>query len=253
MQQISELTTQIERIDRARKARRRERIARHGWAEAVSCAECGDTGWVPGWRDRPCRCCERGRVETERRERERAWEARCPRRMRGYTLDGHPNGSAAAVVRGWLEQEARGGTNLVLTGHVGTGKTGLATGALREAALAGWSVRSGTVADVLDGLRPRPERDAGEVAMAALQRTGLLLLDDLGVEKSSEWQAERLYMIVNGRYERGLPTIVTTNRTQAELVARVGERVMSRLMDRVRVVALTGADRRGVEREVVTA
>ena len=43
------------------------------------------------------------------------------------------------------------------------------------------------------------------------------------------------------------------DRTQVELVARAGERVVSRLMDRVRVVALTGADRRGEERQVVTA
>jgi DNA replication protein DnaC len=177
--------------------------------------------------------------------------------MREYTLAGHPNAQAAATAGVWLEREAQGGTNLVLTGHVGTGKTGLAMGVLREAAMHGGTVRFGTVAGVLDGLRPRPEgrqvQEDGDRGMAALQRTQLLLLDDLGVEKSSEWQAERLYLIVNGRYERRLPTIVTTNRTQAELVARVGERVMSRLMDRVRVVALTGADRRGGERQAVTA
>lgn len=59
----------------------------------------------------------------------------------------------------------------------------------------------------------------------------LLFFDDLGAEKPSDWVREQLYVIVNRRYEDMLPTVVTTNCTTEELVNRLGERTVSRLVE----------------------
>jgi len=59
----------------------------------------------------------------------------------------------------------------------------------------------------------------------------LLVLDDLGAEKTSEWVNDRLYLIVNRRYESGKPVVVTTNLSLDELIRKVGERTVSRLCE----------------------
>lgn len=72
----------------------------------------------------------------------------------------------------------------------------------------------------------------------------LLILDDLGAEKPSEWVREQLYVIINRRYEDMLPTIVTTNCTTAELVERLGERTVSRLIEMTDAYKITADDYR---------
>lgn len=72
----------------------------------------------------------------------------------------------------------------------------------------------------------------------------LLILDDLGAEKSSDWVREQLYVIINRRYEDMLPTIVTTNCTTAELVDRLGERTVSRLIEMTDAYKITADDYR---------
>lgn len=44
-----------------------------------------------------------------------------------------------------------------------------------------------------------------------LKKSELLILDDLGTEKHSEWIEEQLFSIVNYRYERDMPIIITSN------------------------------------------
>ena len=72
----------------------------------------------------------------------------------------------------------------------------------------------------------------------------LLVLDDLGAEKPSDWVRERLYTIINRRYEHCRPTIVTSNLTIDQLAKQVGSRVASRLCELCEVVELQGTDRR---------
>lgn len=56
------------------------------------------------------------------------------------------------------------------------------------------------------------------------QYNRLLILDDLGTENQTDWAHEQLYRILDGRYDRRLPTIITTNQPQA----RIDERLRSR-------------------------
>ena len=70
------------------------------------------------------------------------------------------------------------------------------------------------------------------------------MLDDLGRERISEWTGELLYVVVNDRYERGLPTIATSNLTVEELVAAGYWPAISRLAQDGRLVEIKAPDQR---------
>lgn len=242
------LPDQLARIRQARLAYRQQQIARHGWNADVSCAECGDTGYLPDRVGIACLSCDEGRAIAERQHREEAWTTICPRRFRDAQFETHPNRAAVGAVQTWCADDVHHGTNLLLSGPLGTGKTSLAYAALREAFVDGRTVKAGSVPDLMDANRPVDagrERDS-EAQVTNLQRVQVLLLDDLGAEKPSDWQREQLYRIVNGRYERGLPTIITTN--QHDLEERVGGATLSRFREDVRTVAVVGADLRRAAR-----
>lgn len=72
----------------------------------------------------------------------------------------------------------------------------------------------------------------------------MLLLDDLGAAKTSEWTAELTYRLINHRYEHLRPTLITTNLPTADLRTTLGDRIASRLAEMTQRVILTGPDRR---------
>ena len=119
---------------------------------------------------------------------------------------------------------------LVFTGPSGCGKTHLA------AAVAGLCVEHGQAAlfmvvpDLLDHLRSayRPESDVGYDELFELVKNAqVLVLDDLGVQSSTPWAQEKLFQVVNHRYNAQLPTVFTTNLDLREF----DQRVQSRLTD----------------------
>ena len=79
---------------------------------------------------------------------------------------------------------------------------------------------------------------------AAGRHSGLVVLDDLGRENATDWTGELVYSVVNARYEAMLPTIVTSNRSIADLRAGPYWTVISRLAEGGRLIAVTGTDRR---------
>lgn len=155
-----------------------------------------------------------------------------------------------------LGKKAQG---LYLAGQVGTGKTHAAWGALaawcRAAAVKPRTdVSRGTydtriapnviftrMTDLLDDLRPG---DESRQRIRDCQAAELLVIDDLGAEKPSEWTQERFYSVIDERYTRQRPLIVTSNLPPSKLAAQVGERSASRLAEMCEIVAMTGPDRR---------
>jgi len=179
-------------------------------------------------------------------------EARIPPRYRGAVAD-HPQveawvrevaAKAAAPSRGARRQVGTG-PSLLLAGPTGTGKTHQAYGAIRSLVATGVGVRwqAVTEADLYAGLRLRLGADA-ERELTTLARCPVLLLDDLGAAKGSEWTEEIAYRLINKRYNDMLPTLITTNLAIADLREAVGDRVASRLAEMTERVVLTGADRR---------
>lgn len=145
--------------------------------------------------------------------------------------------------------------SLLLTGTTGTGKTHQAYGALRAIAESGPRRRYGliatTAADMYGQLRPTGQVGAAEHQMRQYATIPLLLLDDIGSAKASEWTEEITYRLVNERYNACLPTIFTSNlppraRTagRPDLASALGDRVVSRLAEMTTVIGLTGHDRR---------
>lgn len=137
----------------------------------------------------------------------------------------------------WLDG---GNPSLMLVGPVGTGKSHSAYAIGSAACLAGLLVVAVSVPDLLADLRPGGNGNLGARARTA----DLLILDDLGAEKGSEWTGEQLSALLDARVRENRRQVVTTNLTYVQLVERLGERTMSRLTGGATVVRLQGDDRR---------
>jgi DNA replication protein DnaC len=215
--------------------------AANGWSVGAECRACGDTGHRPDWN----RLCERCDVATRlqrQRDRVESWHRTVPPRFRDYRLDSSPCPEAADAVRLWLAAGGwTRGENLMLSGPVGAGKTGLLVSAVYMLWDAGASPRFVGVPAMLDGMRPG---GSDEDPMDRLVAASVLALDDLGAEKPSDWVRERLYVLVNGRYEARRSTIVTTNCNLGELAVTIGERTVSRLQEEATIIAVAGEDQR---------
>lgn len=179
-------------------------------------------------------------MPPERPEWEHRWEASIPRRFQHAGIE-LLDGAVAAEVAGWLNPDAAPSTNLILLGPVGTGKTFVGIAAMKHLARCGASFAFYPVVELLDRLRPGGDGDA---LLDRLCSVRVLMLDDLGAEKGSEWTAERLYLIVNRRWLEGRPTIVTSNLPAGELEVALDPRLYSRLVDGACALRLAGADRR---------
>lgn len=137
-----------------------------------------------------------------------------------------------ADLTAWSENPDR---NLVIMGPVGTGKTFAAWAALRRPFGRGRSVMGLAVVDLLDALRPSsPDPEV----MHKVRTTDLLLMDDVAAERPTDWTAERIYSLINHRWEHQRPTIATTNADGPGLREAIGDRAYSRLLDGAVVIIL---------------
>lgn len=83
--------------------------------------------------------------------------------------------------------------------------------------------------------------------IASFSHYPLLIIDDLGIERNTEYALEQVYAVIDERYKAGLPVIITTNLTMDELrrpadVAHA--RIYSRVLEMCTPVQITGEDRR---------
>jgi DNA replication protein DnaC len=135
---------------------------------------------------------------------------------------------------------------LVFRGNYGCGKTHLAAAIANVAEQNGIPVVFGIVPDLLDHLRATfaPNSDTPYDALFdKLREVQLLVLDDFGAENSTAWATEKLFQLINYRYNYRMPTVITTNH---RLMAHMDERIRSRLSDLglVRHVVIEAADYR---------
>ncbi|OKK02626.1 ATP-binding protein [Streptomyces sp. CB03234] len=137
------------------------------------------------------------------------------------------------------------GPSLLIAGPTGTGKTHQAYGAVRTLLAAGVRLRwaATNTADLHAQLRPRQGHDPERV-FQDLAHSPLLILDDLGAAKQTEWTEELTYRLIDRRYTWMLPTLITTNVPIPQLREALGDRVASRLAEMTTRVILQGPDRR---------
>jgi DNA replication protein DnaC len=138
---------------------------------------------------------------------------------------------------------------LILRGGVGCGKTHLAAAIANEAIRARIPVLFAVVPDLLDHLRstfsPTSEVQYDEL-FEGVRSTHLLILDDLGTESATPWAQEKLFQLINHRYNNQLPTVITTNRRLDSL----DERILSRMGDRAlcTTIEITAKDYRALQK-----
>ncbi len=193
---------------------------------------------------------ERERAQQHRRE----WSD-IPEMFTGATLRGYQRRpgteEAYEAVKAFLldrEKNFSAGRGLILMGAVGCGKTHLGCAILNCALEDGYHAAYWNVPQQLEMLMPGNAEDIDQ--MRILDKALLadvLLLDDLGAEKSSLWTQKELMVILDERYRENKPTIITSNLmlTDGELRKSCGDRAYSRLCsDHYQAVALTAADYR---------
>lgn len=177
-----------------------------------------------------------------------------PKRYKEYRLkDFDPSRSLCAknafgAARNYLDNWAynrENGRGLYLAGDVGTGKTMLAVGIMMEL-MHKHKVPTlfTTVPDLLDNMRKDIASDEDEEYIGRVKRAEVLIMDDLGAERLTEWSEERLFVIINHRYRASLPTIYTTNVGPDETANRLGTRCASRINASTDGIAFFGEDQR---------
>ena len=145
-----------------------------------------------------------------------------------------------AYADNYLEQDGRG---LCIIGTPGTGKTHLAIAAARQISENyRRTVRFVTWNDLLQQIRESFQ--TREPVYEKYKTADLLVIDDWGKTKDSEWTAEIVFGLINYRYENMLPTILTSNNTYEELTKRMGEAVMSRISETCDIIQMRGSNYR---------
>lgn len=137
--------------------------------------------------------------------------------------------------------------NIVLSGKTGCGKTHLAIATLRKMVINDEIPRGGysrdswelpvaatfvTVPSLLMEIRDCFKAKADESEFEIVERYvsyPILILDDLGADRATEWAIETLYLIIDGRDSNLKPTFITTNLSVHEIEQHYGARIASRI------------------------
>lgn len=136
----------------------------------------------------------------------------------------------------WIERYLAGDVvSYLLLGNVGMGKTWEAYAILRRL-LVEHSTPCGfvTAPDLVAMLRPNAD---GQADVGLLQSSPVLVLDDLGTERLTEWSTEQLWRVANFRAERRMPWIVTSNLSRTEIEDRYDPRLVRRLFGNDAMIA----------------
>lgn len=141
-----------------------------------------------------------------------------------------------------IEQHLKTGKNLIIVGStcVGTGKTHLACAVAQEVMGLGVPAQFINVCSMLSEIRENFDVDK-------FSKIELLIIDDFGKEKSTDWVCEVVYSIINKRYEQMLPTVITTEKFMSNMTEHYGERgkaILSRISEDFSLIELKGEDYR---------
>lgn len=148
-----------------------------------------------------------------------------------------------------FQEKLKNGKGLVFGGSVGTGKTHLAAAIAQHVLINHLdSVKFGTMASLLTQIKDTYDQNSKyseQTVMSQLTRFKLLVIDDLGKESPTPWVQEKLFEIINARYEDNKPTIITTNTTLSVIEKRYGANgpaIVSRILEMCDGVTMTGND-----------
>jgi DNA replication protein DnaC len=204
------------------------------------CPICQDAGWVrfeaePGDPKFgmlfPCICTTERQQEKRSRELNSLSNMESLRHLTFESFDSTQRGTESAF-RTAREYARTTDGWLVLHGGVGVGKTHLAAAIANAYASRHMqaTVYFRVVPDLLDQLRATFDPDTGvayDERFQQIRNANLLILDDVGTENSTPWASEKLFQLINHRYNEQLPTVITSNAR----LDRIEDRIVSRMLD----------------------
>lgn len=220
------------------------------------CPACGGTGWefVEGKGVRPCDCKRADRPDLLEAS------ARIPRRFAHCTLDNFetmmPSLHRALMnTRKFVDEFPVVDVGLLYLGRCGVGKTHLAVAALKGLIKKGipgifYDFRD-LLKEIQDSYNPNTHTSELKI-LAPILEAEVLVLDELGSSKPTEWVQETITHIINKRYNDRKITLFTSNYLDIpigsaydeSLTERVGVRLRSRLHEMCRLVLMEGDDYR---------
>lgn len=166
------------------------------------------------------------------------------------SFDGKRNRGALTVASGYANREdlfKEPKNSLLFIGTPGTGKTHLAAAIANRLVERGIPTRFGTFQKHLDKIKAEFDTAGERHYLDDIKGVPMLILDDLGKERQSEWSKSILYDIVNHRYEHYLPIVITTNLETDALTNYCGDAVWSRLYEMCDTCVMEGEDYRKKE------
>jgi DNA replication protein DnaC len=234
---------------------------------AEVCPFCEGTGWksVPTATDRRVTRCD---CRLQDRSQAMLASARIPKRyehceLSNFESDGPSNGLAAAHLAAgrFVEEYPVENAGLLIIGNIGVGKTHLAVGILKELVLSkGISCLFYDYRELLKQIQNSYNDSVKATELDVLRpvfEAKVLVLDELGAVKPTEWVWDTVSLILNTRYNDSRTTIITTNfddkpagmisgprgaAREETLGDRIGERMRSRLHEMCRIIKMDGKD-----------
>lgn len=137
------------------------------------------------------------------------------------------------------------GKGLLLHGPVGTGKTYLAACIANALIDEGYTVKMTSVSEITNQLFGLKE--GKQEFIDSLNKFSMLVIDDLGTERNTEYMLEQVFNIIDARYRSGLPFIITTN-LSIDVIKKPQDiehqRIYDRILERCFPVEISGTSRR---------
>lgn len=202
-----------------------------------------------------CKCREKELEEQKRREKQQKHERMrlvcfAETNMKNYTFanDDRNNPKISDAMIRYVEnfeEFKKEGKGILFHGNVGTGKTFLSACIANALIDKDYDVLMTNFSSIINTIQGM--FDGKQAYINSLNRYSLLIIDDLGTERSSEYVQEQVYNIVDARYRSGLPFIVTTNLTMDEIKNNheIGySRIYDRILERCHPVKVDGTSRR---------
>lgn len=212
------------------------------------CPKCQDTGYVG---TEKCQCLVQAEIDTLYHRSglpaalleetfDRFDATLYPEEVRDHML------GVRDACLGFADRVSRGLSTdgLLILGDVGRGKTFLCSAVANRILQAGRTCIYLTFANLLDLIRKARFEDSaeGRLNLDLLETVDLLILDDLGAEKPSDFVMQELFKIVNGRVNARLPMVISTNLFLKELEETYDFRVVSRIIGASQLLKVEGED-----------
>lgn len=205
-----------------------------------------------------CSVAQNAREAEEKRKRDRMQYLDSMRRtgfpdaeMREWTFakSDHSDQRNETIARKYVanfDAMRKQGTGLLLCGQVGTGKSFLAAAIANELISQGTPCLMTNFSRLISRISEKFGGD--QKYLDNLNRFDLLIIDDLGAERDSDFTWEKVMNVIDARYRAGLPIIITTNLGPKDFADRGDirrQRVFSRLKEMCICLEVKGEDRRG--------